>query len=237
MNGILRQAGLTWADDLLSIPHRFLKPLFYVMVIFYAENIMTDFFTSKRFIALMACLSGLTAMGIDAVLPIFPEMIDYYALPPAAHNRIQQVVFVYMLGFSLFQLVFGILADSVGRKKLLLLGIGVYLLAALAVLFIHDFDSLLWARFIQGAGLAAPRVLSLTIIRDVSAGRAMSRIMSFVSMVFLAIPALAPMVGQVVVMVAPWQGVFVLLALLGAGLLWWVHTDLPETIKAGHLPR
>lgn len=178
----------------------------------------------------MACLSGLTAMAIDSVLPIFPQMIDYFSLPHNEHNRIQQVVFVYMIGFSLFQLFFGVLADVVGRKPLLLLGIGVYTIAAASVIFIDVFESVLWARFIQGAGLAAPRVLSMTIIRDVSSGREMSRMMSFVTMVFLAIPALAPMVGQLLVLVAPWQSIFVLLTVMGMALAVWVNIDLPETL-------
>lgn len=193
-----------------------------------------SFTPTKRFIALMACLTGLTAMGIDSVLPIFPEMIDYFSLPHDEHNRIQQVVFMYMMGFSLFQLFFGVLADVVGRKPLLLFGIGVYTLAAASVVFMETFESVLWARFIQGAGLAAPRVLAMTIIRDVSSGREMSRMMSFVTMVFLAIPALAPIVGQLFVLVAPWQSVFVLLTLLGLGLAWWVHVDLQETLPREH---
>lgn len=186
----------------------------------------------KRFIALMASLTGLTAFGIDAVLPIFPEIIDYYQLPHAEHNRIQQMVFVYMLGFSIFQLLFGVLADVVGRKPLMLVGIGVYSLAAIAVVFIKDFDNVLWARFIQGAGLAAPRVLSMTIVRDVSSGREMSRIMSFITLVFLAVPAVAPMLGQAMVLFAPWQTVFVMLTVLGVVLMIWVQLDMPETLTA-----
>ncbi len=187
-----------------------------------------SFAPTKRFIALMSCLTGLTALGIDSVLPIFPEMIDYYQLPAHDHNRIQQVVFVYMLGF--FQLLFGILADTVGRKPLLLIGIGIYALAALSVVFIDHFDNVLLARFIQGAGLAAPRVLTMTIVRDISSGKQMSRIMSFIMMVFLCVPAVAPMLGQVVVIFAPWQGVFVMLTVLGVLLLLWVYHDMPETL-------
>ncbi|MGY0398427.1 MAG: multidrug effflux MFS transporter [Ostreibacterium sp.] len=189
-----------------------------------------EFFRSKRFITLMACLSGLTAMGIDTVLPTFPEMIDYFSLPEGEHNRIQEVVFVYMLGFASLQLVFGILADIMGRKLLLMLGIGVYVLAALSILFMRDFDYVLLARFIQGAGLAAPRVLSITIIRDVTSGREMSRIISFITMAFLAIPAIAPAIGQLMIMFLPWQSIFILLAILGFVVLLWVQRDLPETL-------
>lgn len=191
---------------------------------------MGTFFRSKRFVVMMACLSGVTALGIDAVLPIFPNIIDYYQMPLDSHNQIQQMVFVYMLGFSLFQVPFGLLADVWGRKALLLWGIVVYTLASIAVLFVKDYDDLLVLRFIQGIGLAAPRVLSLTIVRDVVSGREMARLMSFVIMVFLCVPAFAPMLGQFVVLWLPWQAVFVLLALCGVVLVYWVARELPETL-------
>lgn len=189
-----------------------------------------DFFHSKRFVAMMACLTGMAAMGIDSVLPTFPEIIQEFAIPEAEHNRIQQVVFMFMLGFASLQLFAGVLADVFGRKTLLLLGIFIYVLASASVLFVNDFEQLLWARFMQGAGLSAPRVLTMTIIRDRVSGAAMSRIMSLVMLVFLAIPVVAPIVGQLVIMVAEWRAVFVLLLLIGIALMIWVFKDLPETL-------
>lgn len=189
------------------------------------------FFDSKRFVLLMAGLSGISAMGIDSVLPIFPDIIRAFALPDASHNRVQQVVFIFMLGFASLQIVFGILADRFGRKVVLISGLVIYILASLSVFFIHSFEQLLLLRFIQGAGLAAPRVLTMTIVRDRVEGAAMSRIMSFVMMVFLIIPIIAPMIGQTIVIFAPWQGVFVLLAVFGLGLLTWVAWELPETLS------
>lgn len=198
------------------------------------QSSSSSFFQSKRFIALLAALTGLTALGIDAVLPLFPDIIHYFSLNPEDHNRVQQVVFVYMLGFSICQLLFGILADMFGRKVLLLFGVLVFSLASLSVLLSSQFESLLVQRFIQGAGLAAPRVLTMTIVRDVVSGRAMSRIMSFVTMVFLAIPAIAPMIGQLMIVFFPWQSVFVLLALTGCVLMAWVWRDLPETLAPAY---
>lgn len=190
-----------------------------------------SFFDSKRFVALMACLTGMAAMGIDSVLPIFPAIIEEFALPEGSHNRIQQVVFIFMLGFASLQLLFGILADAFGRKVVLIIGLLIYILASASVFFVNTFEQLLWLRFIQGAGLAAPRVLTITIVRDRAEGAAMSRIMSFVMMVFLMIPIIAPMIGQLIIAFAPWRGVFVLLTLFGLALLGWVIAELPETLS------
>lgn len=192
----------------------------------------TDFFTKKRFVAMMACLTGMAAMGIDSVLPAFPAILDFFAMPTAEHNRIHQVVFVFMLGFATLQLLFGILADAFGRKCVLISGLIIYIVASASVIFVTSFEQLLVARFIQGAGLAAPRVLTMTIVRDRTSGAAMSRIMSIVMMVFLAIPIIAPIVGQLVILVLPWQGIFFLLMLFGIGLLTWVRLELPETLPA-----
>ena len=98
------------------------------------------------------------------------------------------------------QLLFGVLSDVLGRKLLLIIGLLIYILASVSVLFVTSFEQLLWARFIQGAGLGAPRVLSMTIIRDKTSGAEMSRISSFILMLWMAIPIVAPMMGQFIVM-------------------------------------
>lgn len=191
---------------------------------------MTAFFRSWHFIALIAIMTGLSALSIDAVLPAFPDLTQAFALPPEAENRIQLMVFVFMLGFAIMQLVFGILTDIFGRKMLILLGIGIYVLASAATFFISDYDWLLLARFMQGAGIAAPRVVSMAVVRDVSHGREMSRILSFVTMVFLIIPAVAPFIGQFVLSFGNWHSIFWLFILIGMAVLVWTAWVLPETL-------
>ncbi|MBV7435302.1 multidrug effflux MFS transporter [Cardiobacteriaceae bacterium TAE3-ERU3] len=198
---------------------------------------MHAFFSTKRFIVLIALLMGLTAFGIDAVLPAFPEMTTDFSLPLAEENRIQQVVFMFMLGFALFQLPFGTLADVFGRKIILCTGIVIYIIASASVIFIDDFTYLLIARFMQGVGLAAPRVISLTVVRDVSSGRLMSKIMSFVMMVFIIIPVMAPAIGQVALNYGSWHNIFWLFVMMGSIALAWVIIDLPETLHAEHRSR
>lgn len=191
---------------------------------------MTAFFRSWHFIALIAVMTGLSALSIDAILPAFPDLTAAFALPPAEENRIQHMVFMFMLGFAIMQLIFGILTDILGRKKLILLGIALYVLASAATFFIHDYELLLLARFMQGAGIAAPRVISMAVVRDVSHGRDMSRILSFVTMVFLIIPALAPFIGQLMLTLGDWHNIFWLFIVMGMAVLLWTAAVLPETL-------
>lgn len=191
---------------------------------------MSAFFRSWHFIALMAVMSGLSALSIDAVLPAFPELTDAFALPPEQENRIQNMVFMFMLGFSLMQFVFGVLTDIFGRKVLTCIGIVIFILASASTFFISDFKWLLFARFMQGVGVAAPRVISMAVIRDVMSGREMSRTLSFITMVFLMIPVFAPSVGQLVLKLGDWHSIFWLFIAMGLILLVWLISVLPETL-------
>lgn len=188
------------------------------------------FFNSFSFIAMLAIVIGLSALGIDAVLPAFPQISAQFALVGQDANRIQQMVYTFMIGFALMQLFFGIMADIFGRKKILLLGLFVYVVTSAWILFIDSFDHLLLARFFQGAGLAAPRVLSQAIVRDVASGRAMSRIMSLIMTVFMLIPLLAPTIGQFAISIGNWHTIFLVFVALGLVIMFWVAIQLPETL-------
>lgn len=93
----------------------------------------SDFFHSKSFVAMMACLSGISALGIDAILPVFPNIVEEFGIPASQENRVQQVVLVFMLGLASLQIFFGILADVFGRKMVLLGGLALYCVASIAV--------------------------------------------------------------------------------------------------------
>lgn len=188
------------------------------------------FFKSVEFVLLVAALMGISAFGIDAVLPAFPVFAQEFALDGERSNQVQWVVYVFMLGFSLTPIVFGTLADFLGRKKLLLLGLGIYVLASLAVLWVETFQGLLVARFWQGVGLSAPRVLSQAVVRDVVSGREMSRLMSFSMAVFLLVPIIAPFIGQITLVLANWRAIFILFVVLGVGIFIWIVCRLPETL-------
>ncbi|SUO95786.1 multidrug effflux MFS transporter [Suttonella ornithocola] len=189
-----------------------------------------NYFQSVSFIALIAAMMGLTAFTIDAMLPAFGEMTKAFSLPKNQANKIQYVVFAYMFGFATMQPIFGFLGDALGRKWTLISGIGLFVIASAAVFFINEFKWLLVARFVQGMGLAAPRVLSTAIVRDVASGREMARIMSYAVMVFMIVPMLAPSIGQLTMQAGGWHAIFRLFVFAGLLVIIWILYQLPETL-------
>lgn len=181
-----------------------------------------------EFIALVAALMALNALAIDVMLPALPYMGE--ALGVTDENERQYVIVAYMLGFGLAQLAFGPLSDRFGRRAPLLAGIGVYILAAFAAVFSPSFAVLLVLRFVQGMGAAGTRVIAVSLVRDLYSGRAMAEVMSLTFMVFMAIPIIAPGVGQILLLTGPWQTIFVFMAGLALVFGTWALIRLPETL-------
>jgi DHA1 family bicyclomycin/chloramphenicol resistance-like MFS transporter len=181
----------------------------------------------REFIALLAWLMALTALSIDIMLPALPQIGA--ALGITTDNDRQLVVTAYLGGLALGQLLWGHLSDVLGRRTPLLIGLGIYALAGLAAVMAPSFHLLILARVCQGFGGAAARTIGTAIVRDVFSGREMARIMSFVMMVFIIVPMLAPSVGQGLLAVGSWRLGFGVLLVSGVVALLWVGLRLPET--------
>ncbi|MEQ9637615.1 MAG: multidrug effflux MFS transporter [Devosia marina] len=193
---------------------------------------MSDHYTRvlsrPEFIALMAALMALNALAIDVMLPALPYMGE--ALGVSHENERQFVITAYMIGMGVAQLAFGPLTDRFGRRAPLLAGIGVYIVAVIIAAFAPSFTMLLVLRFIQGLGAASVRVITTAVVRDRYSGREMAEVMSLVFMVFMAIPVIAPSIGQVLLLTGPWQTIFLFMG--GLALVFWLWTfmRLPETL-------
>lgn len=181
-----------------------------------------------EFIALVAALMALNALAIDIMLPALPYMGE--ALGITHENERQLVVGVYMFGFGFAQLAFGPLTDRFGRRAPLLIGLLIYLLCAFAATFAPNFTVLLALRFVQGLGAAGTRVIATAVVRDRFSGRAMAEVMSLTFMVFMAIPILAPGIGQVILLAGPWQYIFLFMTGLAGVFAIWAYFRLPETL-------
>jgi DHA1 family bicyclomycin/chloramphenicol resistance-like MFS transporter len=187
--------------------------------------------STPEFIGLVAVMMSLTAMAVDVMLPALPQIGE--AMGVADANDRQNVVIIYMLGFSLGQLAYGRLSDRYGRKPVLMFGLAVFIAGSLAASLATGFTALLCARALQGLGAAAPRVIAIAVVRDRFSGRQMARVMSFAMAVFIIIPVVAPAMGQGVLSVGTWRHIFDLLLVAGVLVTLWAAFRLPETVHVG----
>ena len=174
---------------------------------------------------------ALNALAIDVMLPALQEIGS--ALDVHDENKRQTVLSSYMVGFGVGQLLIGAVSDRFGRRAVLIWGLVVYVLAAALCAAAPSFDALLLGRVLQGMASAAPRVITISIVRDCYMGRRMASVMSLAMTVFMAVPVLAPSLGQLIILVAPWRVIFGFLAVYGSVMLLWVLVRLPETLPLG----
>jgi len=183
---------------------------------------------TREMTVMLAGLMALNALAIDAMIPALPQIGR--SLSVAQENDRQLVVIAYFLGFASTQLLWGPLADRFGRKPILATGVTLYGIFALLCAFAPTFPLLIAGRAAMGASAAVTRVLVIAMVRDLFEAEAMARVMSLVFMVFMLVPVLAPNIGQAILLFAPWQAIFVMLAAYAMAMLSWSWLRLPETL-------
>ncbi len=180
-----------------------------------------------EFVILMALLTSLVALSIDAMLPALPRIGD--DLGVANPNENQLVITTLFLGMAAGQMLYGPLSDSIGRKPAIYLGLGLFMVGCVISMVATSFTTMLAARVLQGVGVAGPRIVTIALIRDRFEGRGMARVMSFVMAVFIMVPAVAPAIGQGVLMVASWRYIFGTFLVLAIVCFAWLALRQPET--------
>lgn len=183
-----------------------------------------------EFVALIAALMALTALGIDSMLPALPTIGD--ELGAADANARQYVITAFIVGFGLGQLVHGPLADRYGRRPSLIGALIVYAVANVLCAAASSFTLLLAARLAGGFAVAAARVSAVAIVRDCFAGRAMARVMSITFIVFMIVPVLAPAFGSGVLLFGGWRDIFLAVAAVSLAVVGWFAWRMPETMHA-----
>jgi DHA1 family bicyclomycin/chloramphenicol resistance-like MFS transporter len=180
-----------------------------------------------EFVALIAAMMATQAIAIDAMLPAFPVIVDALHVP--SENQGQWILTFYMSGLGCGQLFWGMMSDRFGRRPVLLGGLGLYVLAALLCGITNSFHVLLAWRFVHGLAAASVTV-SRSVIRDLYSGRHMARVMSLTFVVFLMVPVLAPSLGQLILLVAPWRVIFIVCSVFAAIVWLWALLRLNETL-------
>nr|WP_237392552.1 multidrug effflux MFS transporter [Aurantiacibacter rhizosphaerae] len=186
----------------------------------------------REFITLMAALMSLNALAIDAMLPALDDIASSFQI--ADPNKRQYVVGIYLLATGFGSLVPGLFADRYGRRPVLFISMAIYIVTSLLCMIAPTFEVLLGLRALQGFGTAGLMVLPAAIIRDRFEGDKMARLISMIFIVFMAVPVLAPSVGQAVLVFASWEWIFFTLALFAIAACTWAALRLPETLDPDH---
>ena len=181
-----------------------------------------------EFTGMLAMLFATIAFSIDAMLPAFPAIAA--ELTPAAPNRAQLILSAFVMGMGVGTLFVGPLSDAWGRKPVIGGGLVLYVIGSLLAHYAPTLELLLIARAIQGLGASGPRIAGIALSRDLYEGREMARVMSFVMMVFMIVPALAPMIGVWIIGFAGWRAVFLAFILFGLVAFLWVAVRQDETL-------
>ena len=176
---------------------------------------------------LLACLGSLGPFSIDTYLPAFTGIAESIGATPV---QMQQTLSAYLFGFAVMNLFHGALADSFGRRPVILWGIALFTIASAGCALAQNIGTLVFWRAVQGMSAGAGIVVSRAVIRDMFPPADAQRVMSQVTIYFGVAPAVAPMVGGFLFIHSNWHAIFWFLTVVGV-LLWTANFRLlPETL-------
>jgi len=181
-----------------------------------------------EFVIIVSLMMSLTAYSIDAMLPALPQIGSDLGVQNI--NDRQMVIGILILGLAIGQLFFGPLSDKTGRKPAAYAGYGLYIFGGLLSIFAVNFQIMLVGRLLQGLGLSGPRAVIMALVRDRYKGRPMARVMSFVMTVFILVPMVAPTLGQAILNLSGWRGIFVSFVVMALVTMTWFGLRMPETL-------
>ncbi|ELH8610292.1 TPA: Bcr/CflA family multidrug efflux MFS transporter [Enterobacter asburiae] len=184
--------------------------------------------SSFKIVFILGLLAMLMPLSIDMYLPALPVISAQFGVPAGSA---QMTLSTYILGFALGQLFYGPMADSLGRKPVILGGTLVFAAAAVACALAQTIDHLIVMRFFHGLAAAAASVVINALMRDIYPKEEFSRMMSFVMLVTTIAPLVAPMAGGAVLVWFSWHVIFWILALAAllasAMIFFFIDETLP----------
>ena len=180
------------------------------------------------YLAIMGLLTSVGALATDIMLPALGMMGRDLGIGDINHTTL--VVTIFFLGMALGQLVVGPLSDAYGRKPVVIWGYGLFVVGCILSLLAENWTVMVAARFLQGLGASAPRIVAVAIVRDEYKGRVMARIMSIVMAIFILAPIIAPLMGQGLIYLGGWPATFAGLILVAVPSALLFARALPETL-------
>ena len=182
-----------------------------------------------EFIILMASLMSLVALSIDALLPALEQIGISIGIKQSNDNQL--LVTMIFLGLGFGQLISGPISDSFGRKPVIYFGFTLFVIASFICVAAESLEMMIFGRILQGIGLSAPRTISIAMVRDSFSGNYMAKIMSFIVVIFILVPVVAPALGKIVLDFYGWKAIFYSQLVFGVIVMIWLWKHQPETLK------
>jgi DHA1 family bicyclomycin/chloramphenicol resistance-like MFS transporter len=180
---------------------------------------------------LLAALAMLGPFSVDAYLPAFHDIGKDFNVAPLA---VQQTLSSFLFAYAFMMLWHGALSDALGRRPIVIVGLGVYALATLGCAIAGNIETLWLFRALQGICAGSGMVVGRAIVRDRFRGPEAQRVMSQITLVFGIAPAIAPVIGGVLLNAFGWRYIFWVLLAAVIALLIWSAKKLPETLPIAH---
>jgi len=181
-----------------------------------------------EFVGLMAALMSIAALALDALLPALDIIGNAVGATNPAHNQL--LITLFFLGLGTGPLLFGPVSDSIGRKPVVYMGFGLFIFASLLCVYSQSLELMITGRILQGVSLSAPRTISIAMIRDKYNGDYMARVMSFVTVIFILVPIIAPTLGKWILDLYGWEAIFHIQVVFGILVAIWFWRRQPETL-------
>lgn len=181
--------------------------------------------TSPPGLAALVLMNGIAILTLNMHIPSLAGMSGYFDV---SYGQISLSVSLYMALTAALQIVVGPISDRYGRRPVILVALGLFVLASIGCVLAQDYWTFMAFRLLQGAVITAA-ALSRAIVRDTSAPQEAAVRLGKIGVAMALAPMLAPLAGGVLDSVFGWRGSFVAFTLLGAGMIWVVWTDVGET--------
>ena len=182
-----------------------------------------------EFVALMAALMSIAALALDALLPALDVIGKAVGTDRPAHHQL--LITLFFLGLGTGPLIFGPISDSLGRKPVVYWGFALFIASSYICIYATNLETMVAGRVLQGISLAAPRTIAIAMVRDCYSGDYMARIISFVTVVFILVPIIAPAMGKAIFDHFGWEAIFQMQVLFAIIVAVWFWRRQPETLE------
>lgn len=191
-------------------------------------NIYKKHYPAKKIAPLLAIIVALSPFAIDTYLPAIPTMANYFQVDI---HLIELSIPIYLFGFALGQLTGGPISDNYGRRWIGIIGLSLFFIASLSIVYVVNVQQLWLFRFIQAFGGGFGLVICAAIVRDLYDGKDAAKIFTLIGFIMMIAPLIAPSVGAIMLHYFNWQAIFTLLALYAIIQVFVILIWVPETKK------